>query len=65
MILDRELVRRIIRGQKREHRFPLVRTRGDRYPRRSGYVVGELYPVQVKKDDSAKRPTALHVRPSG
>lgn len=62
MILDREAVRRIIRGQKREHRFPLVRERMFHSPKRPGYVVGELYPVQVKKEDSAERPTALYVR---
>lgn len=61
MILDRELVRRITRGQKREHRFPLVRTRGYGYPKRSGYKVGELYPVQYVKEDSTTRVTAFYV----
>lgn len=60
MILDRDLVRRIMRGQKREHRFPVVRTRAHAAPRRSGYTTGNLYPVQYVTEEG-ERPTALYV----
>lgn len=61
MILDREQIRRIVRGQKNEHRLPLIRRRGNGWIKRPGYVPGELYPVQYQ-DEEGKRPTALHIR---